>query len=152
MSICQHCGNHFIGSALCSTCRPAAPAANEYAAPLRLPLVWQRKFALIEQAGGVDLPKLAQLPLATRIRLHCNPFAMLFGVLYYLCKGMWKRGLALTLLLMAMTIFLYWVAEQWLVPEETVHRAASAITAVVYAWRANLDYYKHTVLGDDSWW
>ncbi|QGZ41301.1 uncharacterized protein DUF2628 [Pseudoduganella flava] len=155
MSICQNCGTHFISSALCTTCRPAMPAAPaplEYATPQKLPLVWTEKFALIDRAGGVGLPKLTQLPLAARLRIHCNLFAMLFGVLYYVCKGMWKRGVSLALLAIALTLLLQWSAAPLGLSADTAHNLATALSALAYAWRANVDYYKQAVLGDDSWW
>ncbi|WP_338770889.1 DUF2628 domain-containing protein [Massilia sp. METH4] len=106
----------------------------------------------IDRAGGVELPKLDQLPVIARIRIRCNVFALLFGFVYYLCKGMVKRGIALTALLVAMTLVFLWCAERLNVPPELAQNMAAALSAIVYAWRANLDYYKHAVLGDDSWW
>lgn len=152
MSICQHCGTHFITSPLCTTCRPVTAIPLEYAVPQKLPHVWRDKFAAIDRAGGVELPKLNLLPLMTRVRLRCNVFAMLFGVVYYICKGMLKRGIALTALLVAVTLLLLWLADQLNVPADVAHNVTAAISATVYAWRANLDYYKLAVLGDDSWW
>lgn len=155
MSICQNCGTHFITSALCTTCRPV-PAPHhvvpDYAVPQKLPLVWKDKFALIDHAGGASLPQLAQLPLPARVRIHCNVFAMLFGLLYYVCKGMWKRGISLALLMVALTFILLWSAVMLDVSTELAHNAATGISALLYAWRANIDYYKYAVLGDDSWW
>jgi hypothetical protein len=154
MSICQNCGTHFITSALCTTCRPAPPTVVvvDYAAPQKLPLIWKEKFALIDQAGGIALPSLAQLPLVARVRVRCNVFALLFGVLYYVCKGMWKRGVSLALLAIALTLLLVWLATPLGVPADYLHNVATALSALAYAYRANLDYYKHAVLGDDSWW
>lgn len=174
MSICQNCGTHFITSALCTGCRPlpapappspspalpaAAPVAAvtpatpvEYVAAQKLPLVWQEKFAAIEQAGGLALPALAQLPLAARWRLRFNIFALLFGVLYYVCKGMWKRGISLALLMIALAVLALYVLGQAGVPEAAANNLATAASALVFAYRANIDYYKFAALGDDSWW
>lgn len=120
--------------------------------PTKLPHVWRDKFAAIDRAGGVELPKLNLLPLTMRVRIRCNVFAMLFGVVYYICKSMLKRGIALTALLMAITLLLPWLADLLNVTANVAHNVTAAVSAIVYAWRANLDYYKLAVLGDDSWW
>ncbi|TWI63513.1 uncharacterized protein DUF2628 [Pseudoduganella lurida] len=156
MSICHHCGTHFITSPLCTACRPTSAIASctppEFAVPQRLPLVWREKFGAIDRAGGVTLAKLAQLPLPDRLRIRCNVFALLFGAAYYACKGMWKRGLSLALLMAALTLLMMSAADLAGIAPELARNVGISIAAFVYAYRANLDYYKQAVLGDDSWW
>ncbi len=155
MSICQNCGTHFITSALCTGCRPSttpAAAPTDCVAPQKLPYVWQQKFANIERAGGASLPALARLPLPVRCHLRFNIFALLFGLLYYICKGMWKRGVSLALLTIALALLTIYILGLAGMTDFAAHNVATAMSALIFAYRANLDYYKQAVLGDDSWW
>lgn len=72
--------------------------------------------------------------------------AFLFGPLYYIAKGMWKKGLSLLFLSTACTLVM--------VPfvPEPVLRGISFGFQALFAMNANVDYYRKKVLGEDFWW
>ena len=111
---------------------------------------WKNRFRLIEQAGGVKLPKLRDLAFGDRMRVTFNGWAFLFGFFYFAAKGMWRKGLVLLL----MCIAILTVLELILMMIGTRHLGNSAGygVAVLFASRANVDFYKKKVLGKDGWW
>ncbi len=57
---------------------------------------WKDRFKAIAHAGGVKFPNLKDLPKNERRKAFSfNVLAFLFGPVYYIAKGMWKKGLAL---------------------------------------------------------
>jgi hypothetical protein len=64
---------------------------------------------------------------------------------------MWKKGLVLLFVLMVVSIIASLVLDLLL----NAHNLDNLLTfafAGVFAWRANVDYYKYKVLGDRGWW
>lgn len=111
---------------------------------------WKIRFRLIERAGGVKLPQLKALPFGQRMKVIFNVLAFLFGPLYYLAKGLWKKALVLFAICLAVSL----VADVVL-RVLGLARFSDATTfgvAAVFALRANIDYYKKQVLGDNGWW
>jgi hypothetical protein len=113
---------------------------------------WKARFRLMLKAGAPGFANLKNLPPEERRRASFgfNVLAFLFGPLYYVAKGMWRKGLTLFVACFAATL----VAELVL----TVlgfQRFGKFLTygvAAVFAVRANVDYYKKMVLGDNGWW
>lgn len=100
--------------------------------------VWTRRFALIDKAGGADLPNKAVLTLGQRVQIRLNFWALMFGAAYYIVKGMWKKGLALAVTEIAIVGFLMTLAPQW-------HWAPWLVQGgfmLVLGTSANLDFYK----------
>ncbi|GJI95364.1 hypothetical protein RugamoR57_20820 [Duganella caerulea] len=118
--------------------------------PSDLPQIWRIRFDLIELAGGPNLPRKKKLTSSERMRTQFNVWAFLFGPLYYLAKGMWRKALAYWLIGF-MLLFVVEVTMQdidWTLLEKAVGIATTAL----YALRANIDYYKKMVLHDNGWW
>jgi len=117
---------------------------------LAVSATWKRRFHLIETAGGVRLVRLKELPFGDRMRVSFNVLAFLFGPLYYLAKGLWRK--AITFLIVAVII----VASLSIVLNnatfDVVDRALGYGLAAIFATRANIDYYKRMVLKDNGWW
>ncbi|ABP78080.1 conserved hypothetical protein [Stutzerimonas stutzeri A1501] len=111
---------------------------------------WKRRFLAIAQAGGPRLPLFKRLPPAERRKaLAFNILAFLFGPLYYLAKGMWRRAISYTLLaLIAVTLIVLLLDASGY--GEFARLLAYGV-AGVFAMRANLDFYKRQVLGDNGW-
>jgi hypothetical protein len=111
---------------------------------------WKVKFRLLEKAGGVKLTKFKDLSMSERMKVNFNLLGFLFGPIYYLCKGMWKKGLALfgaCLLAVVALVILLDLAG--------LGRFANALgygAAAMFGVRANIDYYKKMVLGQNGWW
>lgn len=124
--------------------QPASPPSSGAA----ISKSWQRKFALIEKAGGPDTPLSKQLDLFDRMRVNFNVWALLLGPIYYVAKGMWRR--AITLLIVCVVIGVIAV-----IILEALHKNTNVVdilAPIIFAVRANTDYYKKIVLKNNGWW
>src|SRR5690606_37032777 len=82
---------------------PSAEAApNQPSATYNVSQAWQRRFAMLEKfgaAGGykrfMSSPELKAASFKEKFFAMSNIWAFLFGMFYYLCKGMWQRALVL---------------------------------------------------------
>jgi hypothetical protein len=111
---------------------------------------WKTKFKLIREAGGPRLPRMKELSVGDRLRAGFNLLAFLLGPFYYLAKGMWRKAITLfavcAVAVIALAILLEFLG---------LGQLASSLgygVAAVFAVRANIDYYKKMVLGDNGWW
>lgn len=111
---------------------------------------WKQKFRLIEKAGGARQQNLKALSSGERMKVVFNVLAFLFGPIYYLVKGMWKKALALFGACIVVIVAVGVVLD--LLGFGRVADALGYGAAAVFAVRANIDYYKKMVLGDDGWW
>ena len=82
------------------------------------------------------------------LRISFNFLALLFGPIYYLCKGMWRKAITLTLLGYA-AVFILGLADA---DEVRVQRVGTFALAGLFCARANVDFYKRRVLQDNGWW
>ncbi|MBC7956330.1 MAG: DUF2628 domain-containing protein [Cytophagales bacterium] len=111
---------------------------------------WKRKFRLIQKAGGPKQTQFKSLTAGERMKISFNILAFLFGPIYYIVKGMWKKGLALF-----GACFVVLVVLSVLLELAGLGKVANALgygAAALFAVRANIDYYKKMVLGDNGWW
>lgn len=104
---------------------------------------WKRRFHLIKGAGGIDHAGMG----ATRF----NVLAFLFGSIYYLLKGMWRKAISLLGLTVAINVACNIVLVLMHLPSQLGY-VASLVLAAIYGLRANADYYRKMVLGDNGWW
>jgi hypothetical protein len=111
---------------------------------------WKQKFRLLEQAGGPKQPNLKALSFGERFKIAFNILAFLFGPFYYLAKGMWKKGLALFGACVAAIVVIGFALD--LVGLTKIANALGYGAAAIFAVRANIDYYKKMVLGENGWW
>lgn len=131
---------------------PAMPpsAANQVPRSIsEVPLTpaWQERFLLIQKAGGPTLPRYSELTAGERMNVGFNLLALLFGPIYYLAKGMWKPALALFAAGMAVT-----TALELLLPVQPPWDLVINVgMAALFAGRANVDFYKKTMLQDEGW-
>jgi hypothetical protein len=122
----------------------AATSATDSVSPS-----WTRKFALIEGAGGPKLPDLKKLKTGERVAVIFNIWGFLFGPIYYLVKGMWKK--AITLTVFGLGIIFVAIAALTMAGIDA-ERSLRFIIPTLFAIRANIDYYKKVVLKDNGWW
>ncbi|RZI82945.1 MAG: DUF2628 domain-containing protein [Rubrivivax sp.] len=127
---------------------PVAGARDIAALPVSN--AWKVKFWVIEKAGGPKLPKLKELSFGDRMKINFNALAFLFGFLYYLVKGMWKKGLTLFLIMMVAVLLLSFLLEAAGLGQ--LGNALSFGAGALFGVRANADYYKKMVLNDNGWW
>ena len=110
--------------------------------------VWQRKFHLIEKAGGPpNLPKLKDLSFGKRFSVMINWWAVIAGPIYYVIKGMWKKALSYLALVIGVGVVFGLVAG-----DSALGNSATYIGPLLFGFKANIDYYKKTVLNDNGWW
>lgn len=158
MAYCLKCGSALIATTkFCGSCGTSIEVA-EVNAPLEstllsiptqeLPEAWKVRFALLEKAGGPKLTKISELPFGERQKVIFNVWGFLFGPFYYLAKGMWKKAIVLIALCLAAIVILSMLLEAMAVSSVITNFIAPAI----FATRANVDYYKKIVLGENGWW
>jgi anti-sigma-K factor RskA len=124
---------------------------DEQIAALEVSDTWKKRFSALSLAGGPKMPNLKQLSKAERRQIGAfNILAFLFGPLYYIAKGMWRKALSLFAVCAAVAITVGLVMEHFGYGEFT--RALSYGLAAVFAARANIDYYKKMLLNDNGWW
>jgi Protein of unknown function (DUF2628) len=111
---------------------------------------WKQKFRLMEKAGGPKQLNLKSLAPGERVKIGFNIIAFLFGPFYYLTKGMWKKALSLFGVCLVGIVAVGVVLE--LIGLGRVANALGYGAAGVFAVRANIDYYKKMVLGENGWW
>ena len=109
---------------------------------------WQRKFALVEKAGGVGLPNVKSLSMRERMTLNFNVWGFLLGPIYYIAKGMWKKGL--TIFVIAFVVLV--VVAVFFGGSKFADNLSTLLGPVLFATQANTDYYKKVVLGINKWW
>lgn len=108
---------------------------------------WKKKFEFMQEARGAKLIK--GISFKERFDLVFNIWAMVFGVFYYIAKGMWKKGLILQGIFLLMGVGL-------LLLEQVVGKTIPAVfywsvPAAFFAICANRDYYALKVKGKSTW-
>ena len=97
------------------------------------------------------MKNLKDMPKSERIRGGTfNILAFLFGPFYYIAKGMWKKGIALFFVCFIAVLLLEIVLNMFGFAK--MGKALGYGVSAVFAVRANVDYYKKMVLGDNGWW
>jgi hypothetical protein len=112
---------------------------------------WKERFIAISHAGGSKLPNFKQLPKHERQKaMSPNFLAFFFGPIYYIVKGMWKRGVVYFVLGAVVIVVVGLILEHFGfgMIARSLHFGLSAI----YGMRANIDFYKKNLEGDNGWW
>ncbi len=114
---------------------------------------WKDKFKAISEAGPIgDIPKpkfenearYKELPFFTKYNL----WGFFFTWLYYLLKGMPKKGISIFLL----AVFLQVLAENLHAGQTFFAILSILLPAGVGFAHSNIDYYRTKVLKEDFWW
>jgi Protein of unknown function (DUF2628) len=112
---------------------------------------WKKRFNWLKKAGGPSMPNFKTMPKAERKGFNqFNILAFLFGPFYYLAKGMWRKGISLFVVCAAVVIALELLLV--IIGFEQIGKALGYGVSAVFAMRANIDYYKKMVLGENGWW
>lgn len=109
---------------------------------------WKKKFDLMEKAGGVKMQRIKELSFNEKNQVLFNVWGFLFGPIYYLAKGMWKKGISLTIASILAITIVEVICQKFGFSDFITNFIAGAI----FATRANIDYYKKIKLGDNEWW
>ncbi|MCE9685809.1 DUF2628 domain-containing protein [Shewanella sp. AS16] len=78
-----------------------------------------------------------------------NVLAFVFGSLYYMTKGMWKKAIYLFLFLMLVNVTILTISA--LITDRDLTKLPLIINSIVYALTANYDYYRYYKLGETVW-
>lgn len=130
--------------------RPSKADANvdSNAADQSIDPKWRLKFELMEKAGGPKFPRIKELSFGERMKVVFSIWGFLLGPFYYLAKGMWKKAISLTAVVFVLILLLEKILEAFDLPEAIT----SFIGPAIFATRANIDYYKKMILGENGWW
>lgn len=159
MGFCHHCGTQasVATATFCQSCGAPLAAASAAAAASASPETpaydvsagWKEKFALIDQAGGPRLPQIRALPFWKRSKVTFNAWGFLFGPFYYLAKGMPRKAATLTLITFLLILVVLFVATA--LHSSFLMTTTKFIGSVIFATRANVDFYKKIVLNNHQW-
>ncbi|BCI51621.1 hypothetical protein NIIDNTM18_08990 [Mycolicibacterium litorale] len=116
-----------------------------------LPQSWRQRFSFYDQFGVPNTSPESRegyrrLPLGEKMRLTVNIWGFLFGPIYFFVKGMWRKGLALLALAVALAAVVFSLDAP-----ELLDRVASLIVPALAMTTANYAYYLHVVRGRRSW-
>jgi uncharacterized protein DUF2628 len=116
-----------------------------------LPDAWRQRFAFYHAYGLPGSSPQARdaykaLPFGTKIRITSNLFAFFFGSLYFVVKGMWRKGISL----LAATLVVIAPMELLGVPGLWINTVVFGFAGLEMA-AANYAYYLHVVKGSRSW-
>src|SRR5690606_29033991 len=124
----------------------ASASADSTGQTVEVSETWKRRFAIIEKAGGPKLPKYRALERKERHEIAFNVWAGFLGPFYYLAKGMWKKALVLTPLVIIVAIIVEYLFTL-VFSDPTMGRTVAPFVAGFGIWgpRANKDYYRKVV-------
>ncbi len=109
--------------------------------------VWTDRFLFFQQNGEPSSKnfKEALKPLASlqKMRVNVNFYALLFGFIYFLVKGMWKGAITL----FGLSIILFSIAA--FLPD-FVGSVFGFFTTFLGAFTANYTFYRKEVLGEND--
>lgn len=149
MVFCVGCGKEIHETApTCPGCGAPQAKVNVETETEVVSESWQKKFDLLEKAGGVKLPKIKSLPLGERMKIGFNIWGFLFGPIYYLTKGMWRKAISL----MAVALLIIVVLEVVCGAIGISSAITNFVAAAIFSSRATIDYYKKVKLNDNGWW
>lgn len=150
MPFCQHCGSQASETTdFCYNC-----GADVTAAALALPAMsaaWRTRFALLHKAGGAAMPQSIELTLAERATVRFNLLAFVLGPVYYAAMGMWKKGVSLAVLAVLLVLLARALLDAAGLAHTGLGTMVYLIAPLLYAARANIDYFTRVVLHDDGW-
>lgn len=174
MGFCEQCGTQLSdGAAFCAGCGKEAStgALREMGESAARPTLdsstsasvddfsgysekWRQRFAAIEKAGGERTrwwrwPEGKQLTGKERRLITSNLWAFLFGPVYYLSLGLWRKAITLTLLSAVIDVALGMTGDAL---GYSVDNFLWIVSAIIFKQCANVDYYRKTVLKRREWW
>jgi hypothetical protein len=126
------------------------PSVVAHIAGLLVSDTWKFKFLLMERAGGPSLPRLKDLTSSERFIISFNFLAFLFWPFFHMSKGMWKKGGAMVGVSLVSLLVLSVLLNGFGLGR--IAYLCVLAVGVVFARRANGDYYRKMVLGEPDDW
>ena len=119
------------------------------ATPPQLSKIWQRRFAFFTEHGSPLSPSGAQalqkLPFMTGSSIRFNVWGFLFGPIYFLVLGIWKRAISIFALVIVVALVMEKVAGSSADP------LIGIISSVFCAMTVNFARYIQVTEGRDEW-
>ena len=115
---------------------------------------WRLRFAVIEKAGGERArwwkwSEWKQLSWKEKRLITSNLWAFIFGPLYYVYLGMWRKAITLMLVVTVIDVIIGMTGDALDVP---LDKSLWLVSALAFKQCANIDYYRKTVLNRREWW
>jgi hypothetical protein len=111
---------------------------------------WNTRFSFFERFGGPNSPRyreeLKKLPFRQKLIVNGNFFAFFFGPIYFFILGLWKKGLALLGIQVALIVVL-----MILDAPDALYRGFGTGFSILYMLLVNYSYYLKRVKGRDGW-
>ncbi len=112
---------------------------------------WQKRFDFFNAYGLPNSTPESRaayraLSFMDRLKLTSNILAFLFGPIYFFVKGMWRKGLTLLGIFVAVEVVLIILNAS-----DTLVRGIGFGLAAIAMTTANYAYYLHVVRGSQSW-
>ena len=114
---------------------------------------WQFRFNFYDRHGAPSSknfkPAFKTLSSGEKLKININWWAFFFGFIYFFVVGMWRKGLVLLAIILAVS-----VTTALLLPEsidEIITRPIAIAFAVLAGMTANYSYYLHRIKGSTSW-
>jgi hypothetical protein len=113
---------------------------------------WKEKFKAIAETNPIvggwahefeDKAKYKALPFWTKFSV----WGLIFGIFFYLFKGMWKKALSVVGIIMVLSVL-----EEAFPNNKILAMGSYIIPGVIFFIQGNIDYYRKVVLGEDFWW
>lgn len=120
--------------------------------PSQLSPRWERRFTLIEKAGGRHLPRRDRLTLAEGLTVSISLWAWFWGPWYYLYMGMWRKFLSYSIGLGLLFLVVTSALAATGVMSEVIASILSLLAYLMFGVLAYVDYYRKVVLDDNGWW
>jgi|SRR5881628_2320383 len=113
--------------------------------------VWEQRFDFFDTYGPQSSSPQARrafraLPALERFRIGSNIVAFVFGALYFFAKGMWRKGLTMVMVTVAVQV----VAGLLDAPGQLQYLLGYAVSGGAMT-TANYAYYLHGTEGSTSW-
>jgi hypothetical protein len=120
-----------------------------------LPQKWQDIFALIDKAGGANLPNKQLLTAAEIKQVESPSWSMFAPNLFYLLKGLWKKAISITLMWFLLLVVVGGVYEAMHIYRQSMTVSLFIFLVLYYvlcAKKVSLDYYRKVKFGLNPWW
>ncbi|WP_348771644.1 DUF2628 domain-containing protein, partial [Providencia rettgeri] len=117
---------------------------------------WQKRFDFFEKYGSPSTPEfktaLKAASFGERLLINMNFFAFFFGIIYFLILGLWKKGLVMLGISIAIGLVLNII--DFMVGGTIPNGAYTGLSvgiSVMWAMVANYAYYIKETKGLDGW-
>lgn len=141
-----------------ATSTPVVPQSSMDIDTLDVSDRWKQYFKGVQKYGGLQMPAFKAIPKGPQrleaykeVKPPLSSFflAFVFGFFYYLAKGMWKKGLVLTAIVIVILVVVSFAL--YMVGGETLANATRYLGGAIFGTMAARDFYAFKVEGDKGW-